>query len=523
MLTRLTSKQRAGPWSVPPHAILLAVGPVLFLFAENAAQQVTLGPLWRPLLVAALAAAALLWVCIAALRDVQRGALLAGVLVALFMSFGHAWNGLSGTLPDPAWLGVVWGLAAVVAVVLAWRGGSWVRPVNSFLTVAAALFLLINVVRVGDFALGSIGPVQASVDRAPVEVDPEAAKPDIYYIILDRYAGPDILREVYDVDPEPIIDQLEARGFAVAEESWANYFKTALSVVSSMNMAYLDPERYDDSNPDSFDRIHAALRQRLRVPATLKALGYEYVHIANTWEPDATNVDADIVLRYSAGSEFENAVIATTPLRLLGPTVLPDEDDESVPFPELAREHVLYGFDRLEEAADRPGPTFVFAHILVPHPPYVFDVDGSMPTAEEREEWLETEEYRRQLTWANGRLFAALDRILAAPGGDQAVIVFQADEGAWPPRFSADQREFDWLQATDREIRWKYSIMNAIRAPGADLEAAGFHERLSPVNEFRVVFNALFDADLPILPDRVILSPDYGRVWSFREYERPEE
>ncbi|HET6379411.1 MAG TPA: hypothetical protein VFH63_00035 [candidate division Zixibacteria bacterium] len=522
MLLRFTSKQRARGWGVPPHAILLAAGPVLFLFAENAAQQVTLGPLWRPLLVAVLAAALLLAACTAALRDPARGGLLAGVLVALFMSFGHVWNGLSATLPDPSWLAAIWALIALAAAWLIRRGGRWVPATNSFLTVAASLFLVINAVRVGDFALGGIGPVDTSVEEAPIQVDAGAPRPDVYYIILDRFAGADILREVYDVDPDPFLAELERRGFQVADESWANYFKTALSLVSSLNMEYLDPDRYDDSDPDSFDRIHAALRERLRVPATLKALGYEYVHIANTWEPTATNVDADIVLRYEAGSEFELAVMATTPLRLLGPAVLPDENDESVPFPELAREHVLYGFDRLEEAAQRPGPTYVFAHILVPHPPYVFDIDGSMPTEEERRRWGQLEEYRRQVTWAQGRLLEALDAILASPGGDQAVIVFQADEGAWPLRFGADQTDFQWLEATEQEIHWKYSIMNAIRAPGMDLEAAGFHERLSPVNEFRVVFNALFGSDLPILPDRVFLSPDYAHTWSFREYRRPD-
>ncbi|HEX2142024.1 MAG TPA: hypothetical protein VHK28_07095 [Candidatus Limnocylindria bacterium] len=505
------------------HPLLLAAGPVLFLFAQNAEQQVTLGPLWRPLIVVLLGAGVTLVACIAALRDVQRGALLAGLLVALFMSFGHVWNATGDLLLEPIWLAPFYVGAALAGGFLAWRGGRWVAGANRFVSVAAAVFVVINLVRVGDFALGSIGPTQETVERAPILVNEEAPRPDIYYLILDRYAGPDVLREVYDMDPEPFLGELEERGFAVARDSWANYFKTALSVASSLEMSYLDPERYDDSDPDSFDRVHASLRQRLAVPATLKALGYEYVHIGNTWEPNATNVDADIVLRYEEGSEFETAVMATTPLMLAGPAVLPDDDDaETLPFPELNRKHILFGFDRLEEAASRPGPTFVFAHILVPHPPYVFDTDGSMPTEAERRERRETEEYRRQVAWTNQRTLAALDRLLSAPGEGEPVIVLQSDEGPWPPRFSADQTDFQWLEATDAEIHWKYSILNALRLPGVDAREAGFDNSISPVNEFRVVFNALFGSNLPLLPDRYNLSPDYDHMWSLVEYERPD-
>jgi hypothetical protein len=48
------------------------------------------------------------------------------------------------------------------------------------------------------------------------------------------------------------------------------------------------------------------------------------------------------------------------------------------------------------------------------------------------------------------------------------------------------------------------------------------HDRLSPVNAFRIVFNAYFGAELPLLPDRVFLSPDYDHMYDFTAYERRE-
>jgi hypothetical protein len=51
----------------------------------------------------------------------------------------------------------------------------------------------------------------------------------------------------------------------------------------------------------------------------------------------------------------------------------------------------------------------------------------------------------------------------------------------------------------------------------------GVHDRISPVNAFRVVFDAYFDAQLPLLPDRTYLSPDKSRLYDFILYPRPEE
>jgi hypothetical protein len=347
-------------------------------------------------------------------------------------------------------------------------------------------------------------------------------RPDIYYVILDRYANAETLDRLYDFDNRPFLAELEDRGFSVARDSWANYFKTAFSLLSSLSLDYLDGAALKDGEPATFGPVYSALRGHLAVPATLRSLGYEYVHIGNYWEPTATNVDADRVLRYSEGAEFRSALADTTLLSLLTPPDQADEDPETTDFPVLARSHTLFAFDRLEQASHRPGPTFVFAHILVPHPPYVFDVDGSLPSVEERDERSTNEEYVRQLEWTNQRVLQAIDELLAVPAGQQQpVIILQADEGPFPQRFAANESGFGWLHATPDELQKKFGILNAYHLPGVDLAELGFHDRISPVNAFRIVFNAYFGTDLPLLPDTVYLSPDYDHAYDFVEYERP--
>ncbi len=322
MLTRLSPRGlKLGllPW----HTLAVSVVPALFLFAQNAAQQVTLAPLWAPLFVCLMIGVAVLLLGILVTRDVERGGLLATLILLLFFSFGHVWNLVGAPMDASRWLmaaGYI--LIGVGFGLLIWRGGRWVPGLTRFLNVAAVLLLAFNTLQVANYTSAST----AAAEPTPtgVALDDPAVKPDIYYIILDRYANADTLSEIYDFDNEPFLDELEERGFTIARHAWANYLKTALSVYSSLNMTHIDPEKLgvDMNQPFSFDEVHAGLRDHLAVPSALKSIGYDYVHLGGWWEPTATNVDADITLRYQGSTEFLSAVWSTTMLSLFWPPVV---------------------------------------------------------------------------------------------------------------------------------------------------------------------------------------------------------
>jgi hypothetical protein len=84
------------------------------------------------------------------------------------------------------------------------------------------------------------------------------------------------------------------------------------------------------------------------------------------------------------------------------------------------------------------------------------------------------------------------------PAAERPVIIVQADEGPYPPALE-DQTRHDWTTATLEEREIKFGILNAWYVPdGRDI---GLYPEISPVNTFRLLFNAYFDTDLPILPD----------------------
>ena len=490
---------------VPVHPLLVAAYPVVFLFAENIDQQVSVGPLWAPLALALGLALLLLVGFFGLWREARRAALAASLLVALFFTYGHVQQAVAGVLPSHWPLVAGWGLLGAGAIALLARGGAWIGSATGFLNVASALAVSFSAAVIVGHLVRPFPPLETGGLTAGA---PGERPPDIYYLVPDRYAGAEALRRYYGYDNAAFLDALAARGFYVAADSHANYPRTGPSLLSAMSMEYLDAAalRVEQSGGGDESPINRRLAGPLPVQRLLKEAGYRYIHLGNVWEPTRTNVDADVVIAHEAGSEFGALLGRTTLLA----AVLPAPQDPENPWDDLAvRRQSLAALDRLAETGDAPSPRFVFAHLLLPHPPYVFNADGSLPTEEERRRRGETASYIEQLEYTNARLLELIDRLLEAP--DPPVIIIQADEGPWPDRFRESGAGFDWRQATDDELEEKFSILSAFHLPGADPEEAGLHRSITPVNTFRVVLNAYFGTDLALHPDRVYAHTSYRR------------
>jgi hypothetical protein len=114
-------------------------------------------------------------------------------------------------------------------------------------------------------------------------------------------------------------------------------------------------------------------------------------------------------------------------------------------------------------------------------------------------------QFVEQVKFTNASLLALIDRLHAGPPETWPIIVIAADEGPFPDRYGEDEASFRWLEAQPEELLLKFSVLTAMSVPGVDregLEAAGFSDDMTLVNLFRVVLNAAFDADLPMLPRR---------------------
>jgi hypothetical protein len=499
------------------HPFLLAAYSALILLTANL-EEARFDEAMTTLMMA-VAGAGLLY---GALRLVLRGqpsraGLLASLLLAVGLFYGYpaaavSWL-LAGIAPvfyiDLALLFVTFVLMSVaIAFVLGTRRR--LDRLDRILNIVTLALVIASVVQIGLYERRQSGIetfVDMAVDSDPVQngprVNPSPANAGpprhIFYLVFDRYAGPTTMAPHFKFANQDFLEFLKARRFFIASQSRSNYLKTAPSLASTFHLEYINflgDEVGKES--DSWHPIYRMLR-RNRVARFLKDKGYSFIQIGSWWRPTRRNDYADHV--YSDGvAEFERVYIGVTIagslMRLFRPAN-PIFDDQNWDFGQCRR--VPRTFETLEELSQRSEPTFVFAHILVPHPPYVFDEQGNCKSEAESEGQALRENYLDQVKYINGKIKELVSSLLADPD-DLPLIILQSDEGPFPERYEMDKYGFDWRQATPEELRLKTAILNAYYLP--NVENGLLYDGITPINTFRVVFNSYFGTNFALLPDR---------------------
>lgn len=489
-------------WACGP--LLFAIYPVVFLFHHNIGLQESIGTLLQALAVVLAGVLAVLALALVVLRDRLRAGAVTTLAAILFFSYGHVWNLVGSRLGNEALVLAAWSVLALAGVLVILRlGRGRLEAVSRGALVIGGVLVLLNLIPIVTYQLNRAlqqGTAVAS-EVVPGGESQVRRRPDIYFIVPDRYAGERTLAEQYGFDNSYFLDALRDRGFYVADRSFANYQATADSLASSLNFEYLTEIEPLNRRIREGDRVRQALGEAAQgsfaVERFLHARGYSYVHVPTWWDWNATNSEADAIYRYGSGSEFSSVLVNSTVLRApeawLG-------DGEASGLRDVARAHTLYQLEQLPTIADLPGPKFVFVHLSLPHQPYVFDAQGD-PLAEEVVlSRPDSVSYTEQLAYANRRLLDTIDRLLDGPAETHPVIILQADEGPHFERLERDPVHVNYLEALPDELHQKFSILSAFYLPGVD--DPGLYPSISPVNSFRVVFNAYFGADLPLLPDR---------------------
>jgi len=271
---------------------------------------------------------------------------------------------------------------------------------------------------------------------------------------------------------------------------------------SSLNLDYLDvlDERiFDGSSSDLSPLLPLLTRGGVR--RNLECLGYTIVtfntgYYWSSWRDSDVFISTTLdELQLLAGvNAFEMMLIRNSAGLLLADSVIiiPNllEVDIDYPFHEH-RERTLFILDALENiAALIESPKFVYAHILPPHPPFIFGPEGEAIkqagaftfgdsqmklTEEER-----FERYRDQVTFINSRIELAVQEILRV-SKTPPIIILQADHGL------------------DGPLASQMAILNAYHLPDGGDQL--LYDTISPVNSFRVIFNYYFGSSYDLLDD----------------------
>jgi hypothetical protein len=518
-----------NPWSVwdgsyPLHPFLFAAASVLLLLSSNLSQA-TFAHV-SPTMASVLAFALMAYLVSAALlrRFDVRAAVMASVWVigALFYAglFTELNRLLGGDYPLVRSLVVTVPLLLALSVVAARMPHALVRTAHLVLTGIALVMCASPALKAATYewnnraartvydaerAAAGFPEIASSGLPAPTSAPP----PDIYHFVFDRYTSEEILARHFDLDDSATGKFLEARGFRVVRSAYANYHRTAHSLASTFYMDYLDllndPARVAGRN---WRPLHQMLGDH-RVARFLKARGYRFKQYGSWWAGTFRNPVADRN-RPHGFSEFNMLYLRYTILRPLFQVLPRTSLTMRLDWDNGQCQRVAAQVEEIKSIGDRDYPLYVFSHILVPHGPYNFATDGRCLSGEESDARGERQGYIDQVVYAS-RIIQDLVTQLHAENRRPSIIIIQSDEGPFPDRDDS----VPWHEAPVEELRIKTGILNAYFFPGGDYSQ--IEEGITPVNSYRALFNTYFGTDLPMLPDRVFVSPDDDRLYEFHD------
>jgi hypothetical protein len=460
----------------------------------------------RPLAALLAAAAVALLLFYAVTRDWQYAGYLLFLALIFFLMFGHVYrliqeqfaieeNRQAGLFLLGIWA-VVLGMLSPRRVWVRLGGRTWMP---AFLNLVFALALVRPGYQIAAYLLreplqarASSGEFVPNTGTVPLDC---SYRPDIYLIFLDAYGRADVLDGLYGLDNRPFLDSLERKGFYVAAESRSNYTQTIFSIPSMLNFTYIEP------TPEGVEgRVYfSSLVKDSKIMRSLKSCGYRTVAIESGFSfTDHPEVDVYLSSE-TVLNEFESLLMAGSPVEVIGEKLNQEPSEFSY---DAHRRRVLYGFEKLAEIPRMPGPKVVFAHIIAPHPPFIFDAGGGAiepsrgySIGDGSDFKGTTAEYRLgyagQVQFVNAEVEKAVDAILEK-SKNPPIIIIQGDHGPGSG--------LDW-ESPERTCLWeRASILNAYYFP--DGASSRLYPSITPVNSLRLLLNTTFKAGLPLLPDR---------------------
>ncbi|MBN8685716.1 MAG: sulfatase-like hydrolase/transferase [Chitinophagales bacterium] len=323
----------------------------------------------------------------------------------------------------------------------------------------------------------------------------QCPRPDIYFVVLDEYAGNRELTDLFQFNNQPFLDSLGKRGFYTATRSHSNYNYTPFSVASMLNMDYLQLQNRNRAGED-LTYCYGKIRDN-RLLQFLRHEGYRFYNYS--------------VFDFEGQPARTRETFLPAKTRLITAQTFLSRFDKEIRFNLITRfksagnlkiltyanrqnnEHIYSLTASLAEKKTRE-PKFVYTHLMMPHYPYFYDSSGLERPFEKLVEGnqTDTKAYTAYLQYANKKILALVD-ILMRQSANPPVIFLVGDHGF---------RHF----TQPAESRYYFMNLSSVYLPGGNY--GGFNDSLQGVNLLRVFLNNSFGQQLPLLPDSSIYLKD---------------
>ena len=478
--------------NIPIHFIFFAIFPIIFVFSENMHELVP-NDIIIPVLIILPTSIIIFLILKLILKDSNKAALIVSIGLMLFFTFGHFYSIFKGFTILEQEIGryryiiIPFILGFFISLYFIIKSKVDFRNITKIVNIISIVLILMTILNITAFSLTEIESY--SIDNFQpsnyLQLQTISNPPDVYYIILDEYGGPESMKYL-DYDNTPFYDFLEDSNFIIPEQSTSNYPMTHFSIPSSMNMEYIN-NLSDILGEDS--KTFLPLREILyssKVIDNFKSLGYEIIIFESGFVPSENFMLVDDIICNQSGidSILLDTIIKTSMIGYFG-----DRFEE-----QKIRDRVNCAFSEIKIIGnDKEKPIFAFVHILFPHPPNVFGPNGEavIPgNSISSEKWDEKEAYLDQVKYANKEITKVIESILIQ--NKESIIILQSDHGSG--------FDINWNNPNESMIVQRLSILNAYHVPGIDEDQ--IYENITPVNSFRVIFNNYFKGEYKILEDK---------------------
>lgn len=362
-----------------------------------------------------------------------------------------------------------------------------------------------------------------------------ADRPAIVHLVLDSYLGLDGMAlgpDIYRALRSEQVGFFTSHDFQVYPRAYSPHARTLNSlpalfsygqnepVVHSITSEYSIPEqlpyfadldamgyRIDALLPAYFD---LCVKQKLTRCSTFESSG-----LSSMVGTEISATDRAKVFGFTMLNLIRTIRLATVRIRPDPAARLAHNRSELFPLTSLGQ------FDSFiaDVAGLREGEV-KFAHILLPHDPYMLAADC---TVKPESQWLDEhgpgtaasreQGYADHVRCLQQRLDRLLDALDRTPAGRQAIVLIHGDHGS---RIAPTQPSVDGPELSPRELLMSYSTFFAIRVPGEDPgEVPGTHSLGELMADYRAREFAAAPRPAPA-PDQVAATDASGtpREWS---------
>ena len=511
------------------HPILFAIFPILIIYSQNIG-RVSFDQLFLPLTLVILITIGTYYFFRVIVKNGNKAAIIVTIILITIFAYGHIYILLSDISSEGfdisrnRYLIPIFGISLGIGIFLVKRIKTELNNATSILNVVSIVLILVAISNSVIISIDGANCDEKNMiditcsdkdffnerndfsqyfDKHEYHISDGKKPPDVYYIILDEYSRNDVLEEYHNFANDEFTDFLEQHGFHVAKQSFANYPLSMQSIPSLMNMRYLDflPEEigeevrsYKPLNEKSY-----GLLPNNQVMKNFKDMGYKIINF-NTFSLHKHEFDlADMNICHREVHILNNRLLDST-LRttIFGYFIERWDEDER-------RNVVRCTFNELPNLKEnfQDEPIFVLAHLMLPHPPWIFGPNGENVTPgkplliTDNPEYRDSKEiskiqYLQQVEFANKKTIEFVNEILDQ--NEQPIIIIQGDHGsAW---------DVDWLEPSQDDVYQRLTNFDAIYFPDEENRIELKDDR-TLVNTFRIIFNSYFSSNYEILENKL--------------------